>query len=70
VHMTSSSPDVTVPSTIKMPSGVPNEAGVYVASDSFPIHTHAVNAPTCAVITATGANSTRYALVTLLTPSG
>jgi hypothetical protein len=70
VHMSSSSPDVTVPSALKMTASVPNEAGAYVMADSFPVRTRTVSVPTCGVITVTGASSTRYALVTLIAPAG
>ncbi len=66
VQLSSSSPTVTVPASVTVPLAF-REPGVYVGSVSVPITvTTTVAAPTCSVITATGAGSQSRVLLKVL----
>ena len=71
VNLASSNPAAaTVPTSVTLPAGTPNEMGIAVASATFTVHTAIVGATTCAVITATQGTNRARMLLKIVTISG
>jgi hypothetical protein len=70
VQLSSSSSQATVPASVILPPGVPNEVGIAVAKANFTITTQDMGTYNCAVITATHDTERGRALLKLATISG
>jgi hypothetical protein len=60
----------SVPPTVTLPPGTPNETGIAVAKANFSITTSSVGSTTCAVITATHGTAQGRAVLKILSTSG
>ena len=70
VQLSSSNSQATVPASVTLPPGVPNEIGVAVAKATFTITSRDMGTSSCTVITATRDTERSRALLRIATISG